>query len=376
MRGEKEMFKSSFTIGKVFGIPVKIHVSFLLIIPFLAWAFGNNIRYITDNNSNLLYSELSLNPYVIGVILGFLLFASVLLHEISHSLVARAKGIEINDITLMLFGGVSNMEEISEDPGDEAQTALAGPLLSIVLGIILIYLYNIIPADFSEDFRLIILYTGQLNIFLAIFNLLPAFPSDGGRILRAIIATKTSFLKATKIASYVGKGFAFLFGLIGLLSGNFLLIFIGFFLYIGASQEYQYNNIKNTLSDLQVSDLMTRDVETVSADMSIEVLIEKMYRKKHSGYPVVQNGKVNGIITMKDIQNVSKEEYNSTTVKSIMKTDVHFVNPADDLYKAFKLLFQKDIGRLVVIDEGELKGIITRSDILRGFKLQQLKSQS
>ncbi|MFW6287933.1 MAG: hypothetical protein ACOC2J_04195, partial [bacterium] len=91
------MFKSSFTIGKVFGIPVKIHVSFLLIIPFLAWAFGNNIKYITDNNSNLVYSELSLNPYVIGLILGFLLFTSVLLHEISHSLVARTKGIKIND---------------------------------------------------------------------------------------------------------------------------------------------------------------------------------------------------------------------------------------------------------------------------------------
>lgn len=368
------MFKSSFTIGKLFGIPIKIHVSFLLIIPFLSWAFANNIRYITKN-TNIVYSELSLNPYIIGLILGLLLFLSVLLHELSHSLLARSKGIKINDITLMLFGGVSNMDELSEDPGDEAKTALAGPALSIILGFILINLYSIIPADFQEDIRLILLYTGQLNIFLGFFNLLPAFPSDGGRILRAIIATRTSFLKATKIASYVGKGFAFLFGIIGFITGNFLLIFIGFFLYIGASQEYQYNNIKNALSDMVVADLMTSEVDTISQNISIRELLDKMYQKKHTGYPVVEDEKVVGIITMKDVQQIDNQDYQSTPVRSVMQKDIHFVNPDDDLYRAFKLLFQKNIGRLIVTEDGrQIRGIITRSDILKGFKIQQLKS--
>ncbi|MFW5991862.1 MAG: site-2 protease family protein [Halanaerobiaceae bacterium] len=274
------MFKSSITIGKIFDIPIRIHVSFLIILPFLAWAFGNNIKYITEN-SDINYSELVLNPHFLGLLLAIGLFTSVLLHELSHSLVAKSKGIPINSITLMLFGGVSSMEELTENPDDEARMAMAGPLLSIVLGIILILIYNYLSAAFIEDVKLLVLYLGQLHIFLAIFNLLPAFPSDGGRILRALLASRTSFLQATKIAVSVGKVFAFGFGLLGLISGNFMLIFIGFFLYIGASQEYQYNHIKSALAEMKVTDLMSRDVDTITEDMSVEKLIDKMYDKKH-----------------------------------------------------------------------------------------------
>ncbi|MFW5988440.1 MAG: site-2 protease family protein, partial [bacterium] len=306
------MFKSSITIGKIFGIPIKIHISFLLIIPFLAWVFGNNIQQIAEY-TQISYQELSLNPYFTGLILGLFLFLSVLLHELSHSLVARSKGINIKDITLMLFGGVANMDELAEDPADEAKIAFSGPLMSLVLGFLLMFIFSFLPERFSEDLRLIFLYTGQLNIFLAIFNLLPAFPSDGGRILRAIIATKTSFLKATKIASTVGKAFAFLFGIFGILTLNILLVIIAFFLYMGASQEYQYSHIKNTLSDLKVSDLMSNDVDTVTKDTPISELLDKMMKKRHSGYPVIKGGEVVGMVTMEDIQKVRSEEHHSRT---------------------------------------------------------------
>ncbi|KXS49103.1 Zn-dependent protease (includes SpoIVFB) [Halanaerobium congolense] len=365
--------KSSFTVGHLFGIPVKIHVSLIIILPFFAWAFGSNIIYLTEN-TDIARRELILNPYFLGFIMAVMLFVSILIHELAHSLVARTKDVKTTDITLMLFGGLANIEEISKDPKNEVKIAASGPLTSLVLGIIFVFVGRFAPEFMLEDLRLIILYTGQLNIFLAIFNLIPAFPSDGGRILRAAIAQKTSFRKATEIASRVGKVFAWIFGIIGFMSGNFLLVFIAFFIYIGASQEHQFSNIKLALSNLKVKDLMTRDVKTVPVNMSIHSLVEKMFADKHSGFPVLRDDKVVGIVTMEDAKKIPQDEYRNTPVQSIMNKDLHCVKGDDELFEAFKLLFQKDIGRLLVMDDGELQGIITRSDVMTGLRVRQLEN--
>jgi len=365
--------KSSFTVGHLFGIPVKIHVSLIIILPFFAWAFGSNIIYLTEN-TDIARRELILNPYFLGFIMAVMLFVSILIHELAHSLVARTKDVKTTDITLMLFGGLANIEEISKDPKNEVEIAASGPLTSLVLGIIFVFVGRFAPEFMLEDLRLIILYTGQLNIFLAIFNLIPAFPSDGGRILRAAIAQKTSFRKATEIASRVGKVFAWIFGIIGFMSGNFLLVFIAFFIYIGASQEHQFSNIKLALSNLKVKDLMTRDVKTVPVNMSIHSLVEKMFADKHSGFPVLRDDKVVGIVTMEDAKKIPQDEYRNTPVQSIMNKDLHCVKGDDELFEAFKLLFQKDIGRLLVMDDGELQGIITRSDVMTGLRVRQLEN--
>lgn len=365
--------KSSFVIGHLFGIPVKIHFSLLLILPFFAWAFGSNIIYLTEN-TDIARRELLFNPYLLGLIMAVMLFISILIHELAHSLVARTKDVETTDITLMLFGGLANIEEISKDPKDEVKIAASGPLTSLALGLIFIFVASFAPSFLLEDIRLVILYTGQLNIFLAIFNLLPAFPSDGGRILRALIAQHTSFRRATEIASRVGKGFALVFGIIGFMSGNFLLVFIAFFIYIGASQEHQFSNIKSALSDLKVRDLMTKEVKTVPVNMSIHRLIEKMFNDKHSGFPVTRNDKVVGIVTMEDAQKIPQNEYSNTPIQTIMNQEIHSVNAEDELYEAFKLLFQKDIGRLLVMEGEELKGIITRSDVMTGIRVRQLEN--
>lgn len=367
--------KSSFTVGHLFGIPVKIHLSLLLILPFFAWAFGSNIIYLTET-TNIARRELILNPYLLGLIMSIMLFISILIHELAHSLVARTKDVKTTDITLMLFGGLANIEEISKEPKNEVKIAASGPLTSLVLGIILVFTATFAPNFILEDLRLVILYTGQLNIFLAIFNLLPAFPSDGGRILRALIAQRTSFRKATEIASKVGKAFALFFGILGFISGNFLLVFIAFFIYIGASQEHQFSNIKSALSNLKVKDLMTSDVKTVPVNMSIHRLIEKMLQDKHSGFPVLRNEELVGIVTMEDARKVSQDEYHNTPVQSIMNTDLHCVKENDELFEAFKLLFQKDIGRLLVMDNDsdEIKGIITRSDVMTGIRVRELEN--
>jgi Zn-dependent protease len=365
--------KRSFTVGHLFGIPVKIHVSLLIILPFFAWAFGSNIIYLTEN-TDIARRELLLNPYLLGFIMAVMLFVSILLHELAHSLVARTKDVETTDITLMLFGGLANIEEISKDPKDEIKIAASGPLTSLAIGLIGVFVGSFAPNFIFEDLRLVILYTGQLNIFLAIFNLLPAFPSDGGRILRAVIAQHTSFRRATEIASRVGKAFAWVFGILGFISGNFLLVFIAFFIYIGASQEHQFSNIKTALSDLKVKDLMTRDVKTVPVNMSVHRLIIKMFNDKHSGFPVFRDDQVVGIVTMEDAQKINQEEYRNTPVQTIMNKEIHSVAENDELYEAFKLLFQKDIERLLVMEGEELKGIITRSDVMTGIRVRQLEN--
>lgn len=365
--------KNSFTVGHLFGIPVKIHVSLLIILPFFAWAFGSNIIYLTEN-TDIARRQLILNPYLLGLIMSVMLFASILIHELAHSLVARTKDVKTTDITLMLFGGLANIEEISKEPKNEVKIAASGPLTSLVLGVIFVLAGSYAPDFILEDLRLIILYTGQLNIFLAIFNLLPAFPSDGGRILRALIAQRTSFRRATEIASKVGKAFAWIFGILGFMSGNFLLVFIAFFIYIGASQEHQFSNIKSALSNLKVKDLMTKDVKTVPVNMSVHRLIEKMFNDKHSGFPVIRYDKVVGIVTMEDAKKIPQNDYKNTPVQTIMNNEIHSVREDDELFEAFKLLFQKDIGRLLVMDEDELKGIITRSDVMTGLRVRQLEN--
>ncbi|MCK8825307.1 M50 family metallopeptidase [Fuchsiella alkaliacetigena] len=369
------MFKNSVTIMKISGIPIRLHISFLLILPFFAVTIGNNIGAIAEV-AGVATASLSLNPYWLGLILAILLFVSVALHELAHSFVARSRGIEIRDITLMLLGGVAQMEDEFEEPQDEVWMAFAGPLFSLVLGFLLLFLVGFLAGFLIADLELIMYYLGFMNIFLALFNLLPAFPSDGGRILRSLIARKTSYLRATKIATDIGKFFAFLFGFYGLMAGRILIILIAFFIYIGASQEYQLNVIKDTFLDFTVADLMSSKVSTVPAEMKVQELMEKMLQERHFGYPVVdEGGSLMGCVTLEDIEAVPKEEQQEREVEEIMTCEVIVVEPEEALYEAFKKLSQADIGRLMVMDEGELKGILTRSDIMKAYRLKTLKEK-
>ena len=369
------MFKSSLTIIKISGIPIKLHISFLLILPFMAVAIGNNIGGITEL-AGVSPEKVLFNPYVLGFILAVLLFISVALHELAHSFVARSRGIEIRDITLMLLGGVARMEDDAEEPGDETWMAVAGPLFSLAFGFLLYFIHWNFSNILVADLQIIIYYLGFMNLFLAFFNLLPAFPSDGGRILRSLIARKTSYLKATRIASAIGKFFAFLIGFVGLMSGSIIWILIAFFIYIGASQEYQTNLIRDTLSDFTVADLMSRNVSTIYEDLNVSYLIDRMMKERHSGYPVVnKEEQLTGCVTMEDIQHIPPEKRAETRIKNIMTTEIITVKPEDDLFEAFKQLSRANIGRLMVVENEELKGILTRSDIMKGYRLKSLQGK-
>lgn len=369
------MFKSSITILRISGIPIRIHVSFLLILAFLTYAIGQNIQSIA-NLAGVNVGDLTVNPYGLGLILTILLFVSVTFHELAHSFVARRQGMTIRSITLMLLGGVAQMEEDIDESG-EMMMALAGPLFSFVFGIALLLSLRVLVPFIGPDTRLVIYYLGVINIFLAVFNMLPAFPSDGGRILRSLIARRVPYLKATRIATNIGKGFAVLFAIFGFLTGNLLLILIAFFIYVGASQEYQLNVIRDVFSGFEVADVMSDEVSTVRADDSVSTLLRRMMDERHSGYPVVNDsGDVVGCVTLGDVRAMPQELAGEKRIRDIMSSELITVQPHDDLYQAFKKLSSADIGRLMVLDaDGGLRGILTRSDIMKVYRIKALQEE-
>ncbi|MFW6271262.1 MAG: CBS domain-containing protein [Bacillota bacterium] len=367
------MFKRSLTIMKISGIPIKLHFSFLLVLPFVALVIGNNIEVIAGI-AGIGGEALFLNPYLLGLILAILLFISVVFHELSHSFVVRRRGIEIDNITLMLLGGVAQMQENEEGPKDEVWMAFSGPLFSLVLGFLLLFIWKQMAGIMSADLQIIVYYLGSMNIFLAVFNLLPAFPSDGGRILRSLIARKTSYLRATKIATDIGKVFAIAFGIFGFISGNFIIILIAFFIYIGANQEYQVILTRDIFIDFTVSDLMSTNVSTVREGTSVQDFLDKILREKHSGYPVIDaEGNLTGCVTLGDVKSISSEDQKNKEVGEIMTRELITIGPEKELYHAFKKLSEANIGRLIVVENDNLKGILTRSDIMKAYQLKKIK---
>lgn len=363
------MFNNAITIGTIARIPIRLHLTLLLAFPLLTWLFGTQIATMAQEAG----LELSQNVFVLGLILTLALFVSVGLHELGHALVARGRGIHIKDITLMLFGGVAQLdEEFSHNPANEFAIALAGPAVSLGLGLGALVFAQLMPVP---DLYVVIFYLAWLNIVLAVFNLLPAFPTDGGRILRSLLARKMSYLAATRFAVSLGQLFAVLFGVFGFLSGNFFLIFIAVFVYMGASQEYQASLLRQTLSGFTVADLMTAKISSVPANYSVQQLVEQMYRERHSGYPVMKEGRLVGCVTMEDIQKVEPRLREFKTVEDIMSTEIKAVAPEDDIYLALRRLSELEIGRLFVLKDEQLVGIITRTDIMKGFRLRLLESE-
>ncbi|MCF8009395.1 MAG: site-2 protease family protein [Halanaerobiales bacterium] len=366
------MFKNSIKVGEVSNIPIKLHISFIIALPFIAWAVSTNIKSLAEI-MNISYKSFIVPDYLLGLIVTVFLFISVALHELAHSYVAKSKGHKINSITLMLLGGIAEINELNEIPEDELQITIIGPMTSLAIGFTLLLISQLSLNLFIPDLGFLILYIGQLNIFLAIFNLIPAFPNDGGRVLRAYLAKKKDYIQATQIAVMVSKFTVFIFGIIGFIYGNFILILIAFFIYMRANQEYQFSLLKNLLSELKVKDLMSNDVSYVSQDLSINQLLDMMLYKSHSGYPVIEDGEIIGCVTMEDIREITNEKHQNVYVKDIMSTKIIKVSPNDDVNKAFQLLLEEDIGRLMVVKHGKLVGIITRTDIFNAFKIKQIE---
>jgi len=363
--------KTSIQIGKVMGIPIKIHISFLLVLVLFPVVFANDAVFgFADVASTSL-------RYALALTLTILLFSCVLLHELGHSWVAMKYGIGIRSITLILLGGIAAMEEVPRDPRAEMRISIAGPLVSLTIGVLcyLAYLglgiYDILHISTISHISHFLWSIAYINIVLFVFNLIPAFPMDGGRVLRAWYAGRMPYLQATRKAVNIGKMFAIIMAVFGLLvRGAEWFILIAFFIYIGASEEEKYAEVSVTLEGIGVRDLMTREIAYVQDNLTISELLRLMFEKKHLGYPVVDQftGKIVGIVTFTDIRSVPMSEHGNVLVREVMK-NVIFIPEDADAMDALKMMSTENVGQLLVQDKGSITGIVSRTDLTRSIEV-------
>lgn len=344
------MFRRAFTLPfRVFDIPVRLDASFLFILPFFAYLIGSRVP------DGMVPGSVA--PYLLGLIAALGLFTSVLIHEIGHALTARFYGVETKEITLWLLGGVAQLSDMPRHRGAEAVIAIAGPLTSGALALLFFGLSFLVTASAPASF--VVNYLSVTNVALAIFNLLPALPLDGGRVLRSLLALKLEHLRATRIAANISRVLAVLLGLFGLFGGQILLLLVAFFIFNAVGGETRYAAATNNLEGKTVQDLMNADVSTVEPDMPLESFRQLVYFKKQLGYPVVSGGKLVGFASLHDAQDATKN-----TVADIMHMPPTILE-SESALNALKRLGQSDAGVAVVSAQGDLLGLIERSDVLQ-----------
>ena len=349
------------------GIPIRLHWTFLLVILYIAWAFASISQQVLGRTYGLGSIEPVSLRWTYSLVFAVVLFACVALHELGHSYIAHKNGIIIRSITLYFFGGVSAVEEIPRNPRLELQMAFAGPAVSGVIGLISTLLASLLPEGGAAG---IMLWTlGLMNIILMAFNLIPAFPMDGGRLLRAWLATRMPYIRATRNAAGIGKIFAILMFVLGVFTFNFMLLFVAFFVYVGASEEEKATEIIVSLEGIKVSDIMSAQVRTIGPDMTLRELKELMFREKHRGYPVMSGDEMLGIVTLTDLQSVPDEQLDHITVEKVMARKLYVIAPGEEASTAMKMMNDMQIRRLPVMDNGRLVGIVSREDLVRALEL-------
>ncbi len=368
---------AGITLFKVAGIRISLDFSWFIIfaLVLLALSAGYFPRNFPGQEPQ--------TYWLAGFIATLLFFASVLIHELSHSLMAIRSGIEIPEITLFIFGGVSRLAQEPKDPKTELKIAVVGPLSSFVLAAVFWFLKAALRGFEPSIVVAVFGYLAWINLALGIFNLIPGFPLDGGRVLRAIWWWKSgSITRATKIASDIGKGFAvalmFLGGLQifgGALISGLWFVFIGMFLRGMSVQGYEELVIRKALEGVQVEEVMIQDVVSVPPDLTVADLVhDYILRYAYRGFPVVGNGKVLGIISLGAVKDISQEEQSSTRVREVMvPTSGSMLITADaSLADALVKMSREGEERLLVMRQDRLQGMVTKTGLLRFVQIKQV----
>lgn len=368
-------------IGRFFGFEIQLDLSWFVVFLLVLWTFAQYV--FPDQNPGL-----SRGVYVaMGLAGALLFFASVLLHELAHSAMARARGIEVEGITLFIFGGMARIRSDAENPKDEFLITVVGPLSSVAIGLVLLGLARVAEAwGWPQAVVGVAAYLAFLNFVLAVFNMIPGFPLDGGRLFRSLVWHLTGDLrKATRWAAYTGRGFGFLiigYGILilfgGALVGGMWLIFIGWFLSQAAEASYRQLILRRLLEGVRVREAMTPGPETVDADLSLRELVEEyLLKRSYNAFPVQdRDERVLGLITLSQVKEIPRERWPTTRVGEVMMPvdEAVTVRPGDSLAEVLSKLERKGVGRALVVENGHLEGFITRADVAHWLeRYQQLR---
>lgn len=375
--------RTSIQVGRIIGIPVRLHLTFLIIFPLIVLMFAEGPGPMGLGDSENLSG---LFRYSLAAIAAFLFFIALLLHELSHSYVAMRYGTKIKSITLFIFGGLAMMEDLPREPEKEWRIAIAGPLMSLALGGTFLFAYFAIKAvnvAVYDPLTILLFSLGLLNVVLATFNMLPAFPMDGGRVLRAFLAKRMQFLKATKRAVLVGKIFAVIMGVVGLMPDPFILYSTGHvripfnpwltlvatFLYIAATEEESATITFATLDGMKVKQVMRSENASVPEDMPLTELAEKMQAERNVEYAVVnENGDLKGLVTFGEIKKQLAEQRHPFKVSDILcsfdrVTDVISQEAAAIEALTRMVRAKKEILAVESEERGDIIGVVTKRDL-------------
>lgn len=367
--------KGSFVIGRIKGIEIEINLSWLIIFGLITFTMATN--YFPQNYPDL-------NPvtgWILGSMMAILMLLSILLHELSHSIVSINQGIGVKKITLFIFGGIAQMDKEPDNPIQELKIALAGPAMSLLLFIFFTFIYNLLNYLDVESYLIApLIYVSSVNLIIVLFNMVPAFPLDGGRVLRALIwHYQGSLQKATKITSSLGNAFGYFLVFMGLyitFTGNVIngiwFVFIGWFIKQLSESSYQNTVMTDLFTKIKVSTFMSKNVISVGSHISIEALVENyFYKHKFTSFPVTNFDQVIGMVTVENIKTLNRDEWDRTIVRNIITpiNDDLVVHPENNVSVAIKKIFQNGIGRVLVMDGEVLVGIVSRTDILNYIRI-------
>ncbi|MBV6490335.1 MAG: site-2 protease family protein [Fimbriimonadaceae bacterium] len=345
--------KWSWRVARIAGIDVFIHATFFLLLGWIGF-----VHYLDRN---------SIVDAVVGA--GFLLalFTVVVLHEFGHAFAARLYGIQTKNITLYPIGGVARLERIPEKPAQELVVALAGPAVNLVIGLILagvlLLLGGIQPIEsltategpFLE--RLLV-----VNLFLAVFNMVPAFPMDGGRVLRALLAMRMSYPSATRLAATIGQGMALLFGFVGLFVNPFLIL-IAVFVWVGAEQEAAMVRLRSALAGVRVADVMVRRFQVLGPNDPIATASRAILDGFQTDFPVIENGGLVGVLCKNDLLDALARNQQGTIVRDVMRSRFHFAAPQQLVEQALQAVQGAECPVIPVLDGPALVGILTAENL-------------
>ena len=358
--------QGSFKLGTLAGVDIRLHYTWLLAFFLIAWSLALGYFPMSGHSAG------SVTYWVLGVVAALLLFASVVVHELGHSLVARSRGLRVDSITLFIFGGVSNIEREPATAKDEFLISVVGPLTSLVLAGLFWSIGVLLPPESAAS--AVSGYLAYANLLLGLFNIVPGFPLDGGRVLRSIVWGVTGdMLRATQVASYVGQAVAFVligWGVLQALSGDVFgglwIGFIGWFLNSGAEASRQHATAESALARVPVTSLMDSSPERLSPELTVSnFVLEHALRRGQRAMPVVEAGQLVGIMSLTDARHLNQEAWPTTKISDVMThMPLETLGLNANIAAALQLMVEKGLHQLPIVQNGALVGLVTRSDVM------------